>query len=85
VHRAQTSGGGGRYGVAALRRAGTRPDHLVVSAPLSSRRMTAELGQVPESSRRLVPWLQVTAVPFAAAQGGVAFKILRRVAVLILV
>lgn len=37
------------------------PTHLTAGAPRSSCRMTAWLDQVPESSRRLVPWLQVTA------------------------
>jgi hypothetical protein len=41
--------------------ADTHPHHLTAGAPPSSCRMTAWLEQVPESSRRLVPWLQVTA------------------------
>ena len=64
VHCARTSGGGGRcedgrFGLVC--RADTHLRHLTAGAPPSSCRMTAWLDQVPESSRRLVPWLQVTA------------------------
>jgi hypothetical protein len=64
MRRVQTSEGDDRYGQAAvrpLRHADTRPHHLTASTPPSSCRMTAKPDQVPESSRRLVPWLQVTA------------------------
>ena len=44
-----------------IRHADSRLHHLTAGAPPSFCRMTPWLDQVPESSRRLVPWLQVTA------------------------
>lgn len=61
---ARTSGGGGRCEDGCFNlvcHADTHLHHLTAGAPPSSCRMTAWLDQVPESSRRLVPWLQVTA------------------------
>lgn len=56
--------------------ADTHRHRLTAGAPPSPRRMTPWLDQVPESSWRLVPWLQVTA-KFRSQQMHIDNKALR--------